>query len=251
MNMEIGIGILDLYDQDNLNECLNSIKNIPQENIIVASLTKNSSILENHRTYTTQTPLATLRNHIISQFRIKNLKYFFIIHSNQTIKNENLWNDTIKLAETFGTWFLTGFENKALTIEDDSNLELNVSSKLNSDFLFLASGIVKNNGYFDERFFNGKELDVLDYIIRLRTKNLTTPHSFFATIPQDWMRITIVKNKAIGYLDFPESDKSVQLSYGYFMHTHKYVPTQNDPASVSSDELFKNIETLQKNYAKK
>jgi len=251
MNNEIGIGIIDLYDQDSLSKCLDSIKNVSKDNIIVSSLTKNKSNLENHRVYSSQTPLATLRNYIISQFRLKNIKYFFLLHSNQVIKHENIWNDTIKLAETFGTWFITGFNKNILTIEDDSGLELNISSKLNSNFLFFNSGIVKNNGYFDERFFNGKELDVIDYIINLRKKKLTPPHSFFATINEKWIENLDSKINAVGFLDFPETDKSIQMSYGYFMHTHKYIPTQNDPQSVSNDDLLRNMEVLQKNYAKK
>jgi hypothetical protein len=251
MNNEIGIGILDLYDQDSLSKCLDSIKNISKDNIIVSSLTKNKSNLENHRAYTSQTPLATLRNHIISQFRLKNIKYFFLLHSNQVVKNENIWNNTIKLAETFGTWFMTGFNKNILTLEDDSNLELNISSNLNSNFLFFTSGMVKNNGYFDERFFNGKELDVIDYIINLRKKNATLPHNFYATIPDNWLEDIKTKNQAVGYFEFPDSDKSLQMAYGYFMHVHKYIPTQSDPQSVSNDELMKCMEDLQKNYAKK
>jgi len=251
MNNEIGIGILDLYDQDCLSKCLDSIKNVSKDNIIVSSLTKNKSNIENHRAYTSQTSLATLRNHIISQFRLKNIKYFFLLHSNQVIKHENIWNDTIKLAEIFGTWFITGFDKNILTLEDDSNLELNISSKLNSEFMFFTSGLVKNNGYFDERFFNGKELDVIDYIINLRKKNITLPHSFFATIPDNWLEKTKNKIQATGFFEFPDSDKSLQMAYGYFMHTHKYIPTQSDPQSVSNDELLKCMEELQKNYAKK
>lgn len=251
MNNEIGIGILDLYDQDCLFKCLDSIKNVSKDNIIVSSLTKNKSNIENHRVYTSQTPLATLRNHIISQFRLKNIKYFFLLHSNQVIKHENIWNDVIKLAEIFGTWFITGFDKNILTLEDDSNLELNISSKLNSEFMFFTSGIVKNNGYFDERFFNGKELDVIDYIINLRKKNITLPHNFYATIPDNWVEDIKTKIQAVGYFEFPDSDKSLQMAYGYFMHIHKYIPNQSDPQSVSNDELMKHMEDLQKNYAKK
>ena len=248
MNNEIGIGILDLYDQDSLTKCLDSIKH---DNIIVSSLTKNKSNVDNHKVYTSQTPLATLRNYIISQFRLKNIKYFFLLHSNQVIKNENIWNDTIKIAETFGTWFITGFDKNILTIEDDSNLELNISSKLNSEFIFFTSGLVKNNGYFDERFFNGKELDIIDYIINLRKKNITLPHSFYATIPDNWLENTKTKIQATGFLEFPNIDKSLQMAYGYFMHVHKYIPNQSDPQSVSNEDLMKCMEELQKNYAKK
>jgi hypothetical protein len=250
MNKEIGIGILDLYDQDSLSKCLDSI-NFTHNEIIISSLTKNKSYLDNHRIYTSQTPLATLRNNIVSQFRLKKIKYFFILHSNQIIFNKNIWNDTIKIAETFGTWFLTNFDTKILSIEDDSGLELNISSKLNSDFLFFNSGIIKNNGYFDERYINGKELDVIDYIINLRKKNLTLPNGFYPTIPEKWLEKNNSKIEAIDFNDFPNNDKTVQMSYGYFMHNHKYIPNQNEPQAVSNETLLTVAETLQKNYARK
>jgi hypothetical protein len=250
MNNEIGIGILDLYDQDSLSKCLDSI-NFPHNDIIISSLTKNKSYLDNHRSYTSQTSLATLRNHIISQFRLKKIKYFFILHSNQIVINKNIWNDTIKIAETFGTWFLSKFDTKSLSIEDDSGLELNISSKLNSEFLFFNSGIIKNNGYFDDRFFNGKELDVIDYIINLRNKKLTLPTGFYPSIQDKWLESTNSKIEAIDFNDFPNNDKIVQISYGYFMHIHKYIPNQNEPKAVSNDELLKTAEHLQKNYARK
>lgn len=250
MNKEIGIGILDLYDQDSLSKCLDSI-NLLDFEIVISSLTKNKSYLDNHRTYTSQTPLATLRNNIVSQFRLKKIKYFFILHSNQIIINKNIWNDTIKIAETFGTWFLTNFDTKILSIEDDSGLELNISSKLNSDFLFFNSGIIKNNGYFDERYINGKELDVIDYIINLRKKNLTLPNGFYPTISEKWLEKNNSKIEAIDFSDFPNNDKTVQMSYGYFMHNHKYIPNQNEPQAASNEILLTVAETLQKNYARK
>jgi hypothetical protein len=250
MNNDIGVGILDLYDQESLNKCLSSIKNIPDNNKIVCSLTKNKNSLENKKTYTSQTSLATLRNYIISQFRLKNLKYFFLIHSNQIIKNENVFLDTIKLAETFGTWFITGFNKTTLTVEDDSKLELNITSKLNSNFIFFPSGFVKTNGYFEERFFNGKELDVLDYIIRLRLKNAVLPPHYYSCIPENWLESTDSKIEAIDYLEAPDNGKSIQLAYGYFMHLYKYIPGESEQPSVSSDELMKSLETLQKIYSK-
>lgn len=250
MNKEIGIGILDLYDQDSLSKCLDSI-NLLDFEMVISSLTKNKSYLDNHRTYTSQTPLATLRNNIVSQFRLKKIKYFFILHSNQIIINKNIWNDTIKIAETFGTWFLTNFDTKILSIEDDSGLELNISSKLNSDFLFFNSGIIKNNGYFDERYINGKELDVIDYIINLRKKNLTLPNGFYPTISEKWLEKNNSKIEAIDFNDFPNNNKTVQMSYGYFMHNHKYIPNQNEPQAASNEILLTVAETLQKNYARK
>lgn len=251
MKNETGIGILDLYDQESLNSCIDSLSDFDKNNIFIASLTNNKISNYENIKYTSTTPLATLRNYIISQFRIKNYKYIFLIHSNLTLKNKNLVEDTLKLASTFGTWFITGHESKVLALEDDSGLDLNISNKLNSNFLFFASGIIKNNGYFDERFFNDKELDVIDYIIKIRNKKLFPPHNYFPTIPNDWFEKSSNKIEAIGYKQFPDhKDKSIELSYGFFVHNHKYIPNQNDPPPAESDLLLKEMEELQKNYAK-
>lgn len=253
MNYEnVGIGILDLYDQNCLDDCINSLSFFNKENIIVASLTNNKINLENTIKYSTQTPLATLRNYLISQFRIKKLKYYFLIHSNQIIKNNNIIDDTLELASTFGCWFLTGYGEKFLALEDDSGKNLNISKKLNTDFLFILNGIIKNNGFFDERYFNGKDLDVVDYILKLKTKKVHPPTGYYPTIASSWVQSKQVKATAVGYKDeVDNNDKSLQLSYAYFYHNHKYIPNQNDPIPASSDELLKAMEEIQNNYAKK
>ena len=48
MNYEnVGIGILDLYDQNCLDDCINSLSSFNKDNIIVASLTNNKTNIEN------------------------------------------------------------------------------------------------------------------------------------------------------------------------------------------------------------
>lgn len=249
-NNEIGIGILDLYDQESLNKCLESLQD-HKDSIFIASLTNNDLKDYKNVRYSSQTPIATLRNYIISQFRIKNLKYFFIIHSNNSITNKNLVADTIKLGETFGCWVIFGHGDKKLSLEDENGLELNISNKLNTDFMFTISGIVKNNGYFDERFFNGKELDVIDYIINLKAKKVYPPTGYHPTIPNNWLEKNISTLNAVGFKESPSEDKSLQMAYGYFYHKNKYIPNQNDPTPVSSEELLKTMEEIQKNYGKK
>jgi hypothetical protein len=252
MNYEnVGIGILDLYEQNCLDDCINSLSFFNKNNISIASLTNNKVNLENFKKYSTQTPLATLRNYLISQFRIKKLKYYFLIHSNQVIKNNNIINDTIDLASTFGCWFLTGYDKKYIALEDDSGKSLNISNKLNTDFLFILNGIIKNNGFFDERYFNGKDLDVIDFLIKLKNKKVYPPSGYYPTIDSDWIQSNKVKPTAIGYKDeVDHNDKALQLSYAYFYHNHKYIPNQNDPQPASNDELLAIMEELQKNYGK-
>lgn len=254
---DIGIGILDLYDEESLKNCWDSIPDQYKNHddlltrIFVARNNKNKTIHTQTKEYSSHVQLATMRNCLISQMRFRECKYYFILHSNQVITDPNIFENTIKLAETFGTWIIFGPTTDNIPLEDDeNNLTLNLSKNLNTEFMFLFSGILKNNGYFDERFFNGKDIDVLDYVLKLRKKELYPPTNYHPSISKGLESGIGVFNK-MGFKDIPDQDKSVQLAYSLFFINNKYIPTQNEPAPVSNDELLSKMEQLQKNYGKR
>ena len=257
MKKDIGIGILDLYTEEDLKNCWDSI---PEEyknhddsltRVFVVSNNKNKPLPDAQtKQYTTAVQLATMRNYLVSQMRLCGCKYYFLIHSNQIIKDPNIFENTIKLAETFGTWVIFGPSTDNIPLEDDDmKVTLNLSKKLNTEFMFLFSGIVKTFGYFDERFFNGLNIDVLDYVIKMRYKDAYPPTNYHPTIV-DGLESNLGTINKIGFLDMPNTDKTVQLSYAMFFNNHKYIPTQNDPPFVDQNQLLKKMEIIQKNYAK-
>jgi hypothetical protein len=252
MNMnEIGIALLDIYTQEDYENCYNSIPDEYKNNLIVISDTNNKIKHTNIKRYGNGVQLATLRNFALSHFRVNGLKHFFLINSNQTIKDVNVFANTIKLAENFGIWFFTGPSDVKVPIEDeDKKLTLNLSTNINSDFIYIFNGIVSNVGYFDERFFNTKDLDVLDYIIRMREKNIYPPTNYISTI-DNLVHSSNSKIQKQNYKEMENADQSVNLSYAYFMFKHKYIPTQGDPPPVSNDVLMKQLEEIQTKYAKK
>lgn len=250
MKNEIGIAIIDVYGQDDLNACYDSI---PEgiENVIVVSDTKNKLPDCERKQYGNGVPFATLRNWAINKFRIKDIKHYFLINSNQIITDPDIFDKTIKKAEIFGTWAFTGPANSILEIEDDEHdISLNLSDTLNSDFIYLFSGIVSNVGFFDERFFNTKDLDVLDYILRMRNKKVFPPTGYNAII-KDGLKTTRSKITKTNYKEIGDADQSINMSYAYFLTKYQYIPTQNDPKPVSKEELMTSLEEFQKNYAKR
>ena len=250
MKTKIGIGILDIYEQEDLESCYSSIPIDLRDNVFVASATRSKMVNKNYRKYN-EVSMATLRNWLIAQFRLNDYKYYFLLHSNLVIDDPQLFEKTIKLGEVFGTWAIMGDGKNSLPLEDeDSGTTLHATPELNSEFMFLLSGIVTNAGYFDERYFNTKDLDVLDYIIKLREKGVYLPAHYHPTIGEGTKRsLNIIKK--IGFKDFPENHHSVSLSYGYFVHRNKYIPGQNDPPGVTQEQLVSSLEGLQKNYAKR
>jgi hypothetical protein len=255
---DIGIGILDLYTQEDVQNCWDSIPDKYKNHddlltrLYITSNNNNKPVLRAQtRPYTTAVQLATMRNYLVSQMRLRDCKYYFILHSNAIIKDPNVFENTIKLAETFGTWAIMGESSDNIPLEDDvNNVTLNLSKNMNTEFMFLFSGIVKNNGYFDERFFNGKDIDVLDYILKLRKKGVYPPTNYHPTITGG-IEYGIGNINKMGFKDIPDTDRTVQIAYGHFFNNNKYIPTENDPPHVSQEELLKSMEVIQKNYAKK
>jgi hypothetical protein len=251
MRQDIGIAILDVYTQDDLTAC---VAHLPKtDNIIIVSDTKNTiPNVFNVKRYGNGVPFATLRNWAISQFRIQcDIKHIFLVSTNQITKDTTIFDKVIKTAETFGTRVIFGPEVSVLSIEDDEKgIDLNLSEKINTDFIYISNDVVSEVGYFDERFFNTKTLDVLDYIERLREKKLHTPTGFNPMIVGD-IQTTKSKIQKLNYKEMDDHDKTVDMSYAYFLHKYSYIPTQNDPKPVSNDDLMKTLEELQTNYGSK
>jgi hypothetical protein len=248
MNGEIGIGIIDVYTQQDLDTCYNSIPKIT-DNIIVVSDTKNNLPDCETKRYGNGVPFATLRNWVVSQFRLKgNIEHIFLITSNQIVEDFNIFEKTIKTSKIFGPQLILGPEVRTKTIEDDDNkIDLNLSDKLNVDFVYISNQAASKIGYFDDRFLATKNLDVLDYAERLRKEKMYTPTGYNPIIVAN---IKPVKSKIQkpNFKDIGDKDRSLDLSFGLFFHKYNYIPTQNDPKPVSDDDLVKDLQELQNTY---
>ena len=249
---DTGIFVLDIYDKSNLSECLASI---PSNDITVISNNPTNSYpqsekVTDHKVFSSAVSMATLRNYALHQSRIEGYKHIFIISSNQKFTDEKVLENIKNIAENFGVYFITGNVDNAFPIEDDvKNLKMNFSADVNFDFIYIRSVLIKAVGFFDERFFNTKDLDVYDYIERLREKALYPPHRWFSsTEGMETIPATISKK---GFLDYPDQDYGVKVSYGYFMHKHKHIPFMDERKSAAKEELLKTLEFLQSNYGRK
>jgi hypothetical protein len=251
--MKIGIGLLDLYDDDSLEE---SLKNIPENAYVCVVSNRKTSVKNekiNNHIVVDKVSLAHMRNIILHDFRINDLDHYFLIHTDQIIEDSSVFEKVQKLSETFGTWFLLGHvNNDTLNIEDDNGIVLKISKKINTKFIFTFKGIIKNFGFFDEQIINSHDLDVHDYIQRLRTKNLYPKDGYFPSISLE-MKENKKKMTNPYIQDFPSEEKEVRYAYGYFLHKNKNIPNQEkiNYTPDSDENTLKTIEFLQNNYAKK
>ena len=249
---EVGVAILDIYDNTSLMGCVEELA-INQE--VSAYVINNRKIplkdFQYDKVISHSVSMATLRNHALAHFRCQGIKYIFLLTSNVIIKDPNFIEKTIKTAEAFGTWLLTGNVQGSTILDDDSGQSLHINTKVEPNFVFLRSGVVGNLGFFDERYFNTSYLDVLDYVERARKIGIYPPTNFFATVG-DIYDITDAAIEKIDHSDTLDKDnRSVGLSFGYFQHVHKYVPTIDDIKSVSKEDLMTFMDGLQKDYSVK
>ena len=249
---EVGVAILDIYDNTSLMGCVEELA-INQE--VSAYIINNRKIplkdFQYDKVISHSVSMATLRNHALAHFRCHGIKYIYLLTSNVIIKDPNFIEKTIKTAEAFGTWLLTGNVEGSTILDDDSGQSLHINTKVEPNFVFMRSGVVGNLGYFDERLFNTSYLDVLDYVERARKIGIYPPSNFFATVG-DFYDITDSKIEKIDHSDTLDKDnRSVGLSFGYFQHQHKYVPTIDDIKSVSKEALMTFMDGLQKDYSVK
>lgn len=256
MKNDIGIGIIDIYNDKCFEDCYSSIPDEYKSSTVVVSNKQQKNNIAD-KTYDKEVPFATLRNYIISQLRMNDKRYFFILNSNCKIKNSEVFDKTIKIAKSFGTWFMTGPSEQGLVkIEDDEEkLCLNLTPVLNTDFLFMYSGMFKNFKFFEERYFNSYDLDVLDYILRMRERGVYPPKHYNPTIDLNDIEFSKSKNLKIGFKTLEDlrdnSSKTLDMAVAYFYHKHRYIPQQNDPNGVKENELLEFMENLQKTYGAK
>jgi hypothetical protein len=244
----IGIGILDIYSQTHLNNLLDSIPEECRDNLFVSSNT-NNLIPEKFKNFkfSKEVSLAAMRNRILAYFRQNpELKYYFLFNTNTIIDNIEFFQKTIKKAEVFGTWFMTGPGSDSILIEDEENkLELEVTAELNESFIFLIPNIIKHVGYFNEQFYSDNYLSLLDYTLRLREKNLYPVRPFNPTV-QEFLKVENLGNRI-----YPNPHhRAEEKSLGLFFYLHKFIPGENEPPGATQEQLFKSIEKIQKTYAK-
>jgi hypothetical protein len=252
---EIGIGVLDVYDDESLINCTGRLaevlKNSKVSTFVITNRKNKTKKFKYDEEINHQVPFATLRNHCISKFRCWGLKYFFILNSNVTIQDENFLENTLKISENFGTWLLLGSSKNSTIIDDtEKNANLHVNTILNTDSIFMRSGVIGSIGYFDQKYTNTKDLDVLDYINRARKMGLYPPHPFHPTIGN----ILSYKDKIlekIGHNDILDGkDKRVGYSYSLFRHIWQYLPME-DIKCATKNELMEILNDLQEKYGKK
>lgn len=248
---DIGIGILDVFSEKDLNNCLESIPDNLRETLLVVSNQRHSNKFNiKHKNYKRDSFISGLRNKILSQFRILNKKYIFILKSNVKILNQNIFTEAIERSKTFGTVIFSAAEGSVHKIEDtESDKFLPVCTQLNDSVFFILSSMIKYVGYFNENYIDNGNLDILEMIYKARTKNVYPKHPYFLCFPKEDYELT---NSLLKVKEDVETSKKIQeKSLGVFYYYNQYAPSHKEPQPITKEQLLDTLTFLQKNYAQK
>lgn len=246
MKEDIGIGIIDIYQQQNLDSCLESIPDDLKNNIYIVSNTNNVIKNFNYTRYDKEISFAGMRNKLLSQFRINKKKYLFMMYSNYAVTEKDFFESTIKNASTFGMWMMTGPGGNSFELEDEvSKNSLKISPELNGEVIFLFSGLIKKFGYFNEQLHSNNQLELLDFILKLRKEGLYPSNHFNPILDKGLYKVPSKMNKIN-----QSKERADELSFGMFQHLHNFIPGYNDPPGITQEQLFSELERIQQIYAK-
>lgn len=225
MNNKIGIGIINTTGNDPTPLC----EKIPLvESVRIESIDKSS-------TWTKNSLLYKLIN--------DDCAHMFLIKDTITIKDSSVFDKYIETASKSGIWYLN-YSNtyKVRNSIDYDGCGVSFADTINNQFCYYYKGILKNVGFFDERYAYGL-LDQIDYTYRVTQKKLCPPWGWFADIENS---NNYISAPSPGLID--NNQQIYWMENQWFKHRHKEF--YHLLADTKEEDAIKTLEELKEQYAK-
>lgn len=222
--------------------------------------------------------VAIAKNRALRYLMNSGCDHIFLIEDDMIIKDAGVFGAYLKAAEVSGIWHMNYALQGALNRAQDVDAEVKTLSDLNSlkydsapaprakleyeggvklafyphalsSFQYFYRGIIKNIGYFDERYINAFEN--IDYMYRVIKKGLHPPYGWFADIDNssyyldsldDCMSNSVLRNDE----EFGEN-----LLFGKQWFKGKYEITPEMIPDTDDKLALKRVNDLKIKYARK
>jgi GT2 family glycosyltransferase len=274
MNNRIGLGIITCDRLDYLKQCVTAIaaNNTDLDYIVVVNDGKlfdadtvdflNSSgvneIIQHSPSYKS---VGVTKNQAIRSILLNDCDHIFLIENDIIIKRSDVFKTYINAANVSGIWHLnfalhgpankkTGSEEKnPRQVVDYDSIQISLYPHCVGAFSYFYKGIIKNVGFFDERFKNAFEH--VEHTYRIIKKDLHPPFWWFADISNSEEYLTeipgSIKNSSIPHTK--EWTSNYQRANGWFEIKHGSEPTQIP--DTKQEDVFEKLQFIEQNYAKK
>lgn len=219
MNNTIGIGILNIYD--------NSI-----------TLGKNTitTSIQNHKNST------WAKNYLLRNLICKGYEHLFILENSIKIINDDVFEKYIEAAQKSGIWHLMfkGNSNQKNAI-DYNGIGIDFTNDINKHFCYYYRGIIKNVGFYDERYDKGI-LEQHDLTYKIIHKGLSPGWGWSPDLENSKDYIQVIHNTKI------EKNQDWWYENTWFNHKHK-ISADKIP-ELEENVVLEKLNFIKEHYSK-
>lgn len=204
--------------------------------------------------------IAASKNEALRMLLAKGGEHLFLLEDDILIKRHDVFEQYIKTASKTGIWHLNYALHGSYNRDDNNNavvkntidygdgIEAAFYHNILGAFSYYLKGVIKNVGYMDERYHNAFEH--VDHTYRIIQKGLHPPFWWFADIAnsQDYIEDQTKNYEGSVIREDKDFQKNFQEAMVWFKHKHGFIP-QRVP-ETKEEEVLKQLEELQKNYAR-
>ena len=184
------------------------------------------------------------KNKLLYNLLNENCEHIFIMDDTIKILNYGVFDRYIEAASKSGIWYLIySGDYKIKNAIDYNGIGIKFSETINKQFCYYYKGIIKNVGFFDERYSFGL-LEQIDYTYRVMQKGLCPPWGWFADYEKSDQYIKQIKSP-----DLLDSNQQNYWNENQWFK-HKYSEFYHKIPGANHEVAIKNLEELKKNYGK-
>jgi hypothetical protein len=242
MNNKIGIGIICTHN--NIETVINSVNTshdlyVVSDKFLSIPNSLKDKIKESH-IYYNDTPKTWAKNKLIRMMINDECDHLFILEDSIEIKNNDIFNAYINAAKISGMWCML-YNDKKEIVNDISYEDITIAftKDIQNHLMYIFRGVIKNIGFFDERYDKGI-LENYDYLKKIIDKKLLPGWGWFPDLKNSNEYITILKTKEINQQDW---------WYENIWFNHKHKNRVDDIEPEKEDIILNNLEKIKKTYS--
>lgn len=264
MNNKIGVGVITCNAQERYEECIKKIPNV--DTIVIVNdgtayptsvYPKGAEVIQHTRNKT----VGISKNDALRYLIQHKCDHIFLVEDDMLIQNENVFTHYIHAAEGSGIWHLNfgyhgpanldqnGNPNPRQIVEYDNGPAIALNPNCVGSFTYFLKNVVKQVGYYDERFKNAWEH--VSHTKRIIEANLHPPFWWFADVADSYEYIKEYASSEVSSVIRKDEAWHQNMREGMelYRHIHGTYPTQTP--DTSPEAVMVKLTELENNYARK
>lgn len=188
--------------------------------------------------------LTWTKNKLLYQLLNDDCDHIFLMDDTVEILDVCIFANYIDAAKKSGIWYLMyRGDYKVKNSIDYDGVGISFSDTINKQFCYYYKGIIKNVGFFDERYSTGL-LEQIDYTYRVIQKGICPPWGWFADYENSNQFIKQLKKP--GLLDLNQQNYWNENQWFKYKHKEFY----NKLSDTNHEIVIKKLEELKEQYGK-